>query len=81
MSTDEFTKLFKYMTKRFDHVDEVLEAKADAKDLRTAISMIDTLSKRQEISDDERLVMAHQLTRLHEWVEQAAERINLKFVH
>jgi len=81
MSTDEFTKLFKYMTKRFDHVDEVLEVKADAKDLRTAISMIDTLSKRQEISDDERLVMAHQLTRLHEWVEQAAERINLKFVH
>jgi len=43
--------------------------------------MVDSLAKRQEISDDERLVMAHQLERIHDWVEQAAERIDLKFAH
>ncbi|GAC1391773.1 MAG: hypothetical protein NVSMB46_05460 [Candidatus Saccharimonadales bacterium] len=37
------------------------------------------IEKRMEISEDERLVMAHQLTQLHEWVEQAAKRIDLKF--
>jgi hypothetical protein len=37
--------------------------------------------KQQEVSDDERLVMSVQLTRLHDWVEQAAKRIDLKFVH
>jgi hypothetical protein len=81
MSTDEFTKLFNYMTERFDKIDAALETKANGSDLQTALGLLDTLSKRQEISDDERLVMSHQLTRLHEWVEEAAGRIDLKFVH
>lgn len=42
---------------------------------------LDSIEKRLEISDDERLVMAHQLTLLHDWVEKAAERIDLKFAH
>jgi len=44
-------------------------------------NQLDTIEKRLEISDDERLVMAHQLTLLHDWVEQAAGRIDLKFAH
>lgn len=81
MANDEFTKLFNYMTERFDRIDKTLELKADSADLRRVISSLDAIIKRQEISDDERLVMATQLTRLHDWVEQAAERIDLKFVH
>lgn len=81
MSTDEFTKLFNYMTERFDKIDKTLETKANNADLQTALGLLDTLAKRQEISDDERLVMGHQLTRLHVWVEEAAKRIDLKFVH
>lgn len=81
MSEDQFMKLFKYMSERFDSVDKKLDSKADAKDLQQALNMLDALMKRQEISDDERLVMSHQLTRLHDWVEQAAARIDLKFVH
>lgn len=65
----------------FDRNHKTLETKADSVDLQKALGLLDALSKRQEISDDERLVMSHQLTRLHEWVEQAAERIDLKFVH
>lgn len=81
MSTDEFTKLFQYMTERFDKIDKTLEKKADSVDLQRVLGLLDSLTKRQGISDDERLVMANQLTRLHEWVEQAAERIDLKFEH
>ena len=84
MSTDEFSKLFNYMTymtERFDKIDNMLETKANNADVQTALGLLDALAKRQEISDDERLVMSHQLTRLHDWVEEAAKRIDLKFVH
>lgn len=81
MNTDEFTKLFNYMTERFDKIDKALESKANNVDMQSALSLLDALVKRQEISDDERIVMSHQLTLLHEWVEEAAKRIDLKFVH
>ena len=81
MSEDEFTRLFKYMAERFDKVDKALEEKASNSDMQRVLGLLDALSKRQEISDDERLVMANQLTRLHDWVEQAAQRIDLKFEH
>lgn len=51
------------------------------KQIQHILNHLDSIEKRIEISDDERIVMAHQLTRLHEWVEQAAERIDLKFAH
>ena len=44
-------------------------------------NQLDSIEKQLEISDDERLVMAHQLTQLHDWVEQAAKRIDVKFAH
>jgi len=59
MTADEFTKLFNHMNKRFDKIDKVLEDKASSADLQRALGLLDTLAKRQEISDDERLVMAH----------------------
>lgn len=77
----QLDRISKAMIKGFDRLDKALETKAEAADLQTALGLLDTLAKRQEISDDERLVMGHQLTRLHEWVEAAAERIDLKFVH
>jgi hypothetical protein len=33
MSADEFTKLFKYMEKRFDRIEKTLEGKADKTDM------------------------------------------------
>jgi len=80
MSEDQFTKIFKYMTERFDRMDNAIELKSNSSDMQTVLGLLDALSKRQEISDDERLVMSHQLTLLHDWVEQAAKRIDLKFV-
>ena len=71
----------KAVVKGFDRIDKTLETKADATDLQKALGLLDSLAKRQEISDNERLVMGHQLTRLHDWVKEAVKRIDLKFVH
>jgi len=44
-------------------------------------NQLDGIEKQIEISEDERLVIAHQLTQLPDWVEKAAKRIDLKFAH
>ncbi len=51
------------------------------KQVQNILNQLDSIEKRLEISEDERLVMAHQLTQLHEWVEKAARRIDVKFAH
>lgn len=61
-----FEKMFVHMEKRFDSIDNEMKLKSSSADMQTALGLLDTLSKRQEISDDERLVMSMQLTRLHE---------------
>ncbi len=75
MSEDEFTRLFKYMTERFDKIDKVLEEKASNADMQRVLSLLDELAKRVEISDDERLVMGHQLDRLDRWTHSLADKI------
>lgn len=47
--------------------------------VQSILNQLDHIEKRLEISEDERLVMAHQLTQLHDWVERAAARIDVKF--
>jgi hypothetical protein len=75
MKDDEFTKLYKYISKRFDNVDKVLESKANDIDVQRILGLLDSLAKRQEISDDERLVMGHQLDRLDRWTHELAKKI------
>jgi response regulator RpfG family c-di-GMP phosphodiesterase len=76
MSTDEFTRLFTYMEKRFDQIDRRFEDTNERID--RIMSLLDTLAKRQEIDEDERLVMRHHLERLDQWVHQLAEKIGVK---
>ena len=80
MSEDQFTRLFKYMTDRFDRIEKELDKKANTVDLQRVQDTLDSIAKRQEINDDERLVMAHQLTRVNNWIEKASKKVNLKFV-
>ena len=40
------------MSERFDKVDNSLQGKAESTDLHTALGLLDSLSKRLEISDD-----------------------------
>lgn len=78
MSQDEFTKLFRYMTERFDKIDQTLERKADATSLDRALALLDKILKQQEVDEDERLVMGHQLDKLDRWVHELADRIGYK---
>jgi len=64
---------------RFSKVESTLED--TQKQIQNILNQLDNIEKRLEISEDERLVMAHQLTQLHEWVEKAAARIDVKFAH
>ena len=78
MNDNGFTKLFSYMTERFDRIDEALGNKADKTDINRLLGAVDALAKRQEINDDERLVMGHQLEQLNTWVHQLAAKIGVK---
>lgn len=46
MSKDDFTKLFKLMSERFDSIDRVLEAKASNDDVKRVLGLLDNLAKR-----------------------------------
>ena len=64
---------------RFTKVES--EVVLNQKQTHDILIRLDHIEKQLEISSDERLVMAHQLTQLHDWVEKAAARIDVKFVH
>lgn len=77
MKDDDFTRLFKYMEERFDRIDKALERKAEKDGIEQLLRAIDALAKRQEINEEERLVMAHQLERLNQWVHHLADKIGV----
>ena len=78
MSEDEFTRLYKFMTERFDKIDAALEDKANKVDMKKIYDLLDRIIKHQEINNDERLVMGHQLERLDRWVHDVADKIGYK---
>jgi len=75
MNNDDFTKLFKYIQDFRAEVNEKLDEKASNSDMQTVLNALDSLAKSQEISDDERLVMGHQLDRLDRWTHELANKI------
>lgn len=62
---------------RFDKIDKNLDQKADKLDIERLFNAVDAFAKRLEISDDERIVMSHQLDRLDAWVHQLADKIGV----
>ena len=78
MSEDQFTRQFTYMSGRFDTIEAKLEEKADKKYMNRVFGLLDQIVKRQEIEDDERLVMGYQLDRLNRWTRELAKKIGHK---
>jgi hypothetical protein len=52
-----------------------LEQKKMREEISRVFDFLDSVMKKQEISDDERLVMGHQLDRLDKWTHELANRI------
>lgn len=71
----QLDKIVTVVVKGFDRIDKVLEEKASNADMQRVLGLLDELAKRQEISDDERLVMGHQLERLDRWTHELAKKI------
>ncbi|MDV8022231.1 hypothetical protein [Rhodococcus sp. IEGM 1330] len=75
MSHDEFTKLFKYMEKRFDAIESELSKKADADDMKNrfdqVIGAIDDLAT-------EHTALSSQVDRHDGWIHQISDHLDLK---
>ena len=80
MSQDEFTKLFLYMQRIDAKLDKQIEKMATKDDINKILTRLDSIEKQLEISEDERLVMGHQLDRLNRWVQEVADKIGHKLV-
>lgn len=78
MNDDQFTKLFKYIEDFRAEVNKKLDEKASQKDMQRVLNFLDEIAKRQEISEDERLVVGHQLERLDRWTHELANKIGYK---
>jgi hypothetical protein len=70
MSNDEFTKLYKYMTERFDKIDATLEKKADADEV---YHRLDDIAARLDDDGTERAALSVQVDRHEGWIHKLAE--------
>lgn len=68
------------MEKRFGELEAKMDTRFDETNnqIDKIIDSLNTLAKRQEIDEAERLVMGHQLERLDQWVHQLAAKIGVE---
>lgn len=71
----QLDKIVTVVVKGFDRLDKALDTKASNADMQRVLGLLDELAKRYEISDEERLVMGHQLERLDRWTHELAKKI------
>ena len=74
MNDDQFTKLFKYVEKRFDGVEEKLDSKSDKADIHQLMDTIDAFIKRLDDSEIEQVSRDAQWERLLEWPRKVSEK-------
>lgn len=74
----QLDKLTTLVIKGFDWVSKELDKKADKEDVNQLYNLMDSMAKQQEIDNDERLVMGHQLERLDRWAHEVANKIGYK---
>lgn len=76
MSDDQFTKLFKYVEKRFDDMNKKFEeASADRADIRGAIG---ELSAQVRNYHNEMIITSHQMDKLRDAILQIAQETGVK---
>jgi len=81
--TDEIVGVIQEFMVTVDERFNKLEAKVDSlqNDMNSVMSHLDSIEKDVSLNDDERQVMGMQLSRLHDWVEKAAKKVGVEFVH
>lgn len=74
MDDDQFTRLFKYMTERFDSIDEKLDQKANKTDMDRLINTMDDFIRQITDNNTENAVRDAQFARLVEWARKVSEK-------
>jgi hypothetical protein len=74
MSQDEFTKLYKYIEKRFDSIDQKLDTKASQTSLDRLTGTIDSFIKRLDDSEIEQASRDLQFDRLLVWARAVSRK-------
>lgn len=74
---DQFTKLFQYMERRFQVVEERLDKTALKEDVDRLANAVDAFARRMEVYDHERLALGNQVDRHERWHHQTAQAIGL----
>lgn len=76
-SFDDLTTLLKTFMAQADERFSAIEAEQRQirRDMNRLFDYMDKIAKKQEISDEERLVIGHQLERLDRWTHELADRI------
>jgi hypothetical protein len=77
MSEDEFTKLFKYMERRFDAVDAGLASKASQEAMDRLTNTIDSFIKRLDDSEVEGAARDRQFDQLLAWARKVSEKTGI----
>lgn len=78
MTQDEFSKLFRYMTERFDKLDAELAKKADADEMYRRFDAV--IAQLDDIKI-EQAAQRVQLDRHERWHHETAEHVGLKLSH
>lgn len=74
MSDDEFTKLFKYMEKRFDDMDKRLDNVASEESVDRLRNTIDAFVKRLDTNEVEQAARDAQFERLLAWAREVSKQ-------
>ncbi len=74
MNDDQFTKLFKYMTDRFDAIEKKLDEKASQSSVDRLANTIDAFVKRLNDAEVEQAARDAQWNRLLEWAREVAKK-------
>lgn len=74
MNDDQFTKLYKYMTGRFDSIEKKLDEKASQSSLDHLADTIDAFVKRLDNAEVEQAARDAQWNRLLEWAREVAKK-------
>jgi transketolase len=77
----QFDRIAAIVVQGFERNDREHQDMASRADMQRVLNLLDAMAKRQEISDEERLVVGHQLDRVNRWIKELADKIGYELTY